>query len=232
MAGRSFFDNIPKWSSGQKLMALLAPPVLAGLLYYQFGYVAASEQQAALAAQKDDLLSQQTKLDKDLDDNKRLLQRMEELQQTIRDNQRALPTSAELPAFFDFLQRRAGEAGVSIRKWDQDSSEKVDIYVRVPVKIEVTGSFSSIVKFFYLLGPMNKSPGSGARDATGERIVSVEDLEIGEPKIEDGEVVLVAKFVAATFYLDPAAQAGAAGAQPGAPAAPRAPAAPAAPGAK
>jgi type IV pilus assembly protein PilO len=221
MAGKGFLDNIPKWSSGQKLMALLAPPVLVGLLYYQFGYVASSEQQAALESQQTDLLSQQSQLDRDLDIKAKLMQRMEELEQNIRANERALPTSAELPAFFDFLQRRAGEAGVSIRKWDQQSSEKVDIYVRVPVKIEVAGGFSSLVRFFYLLGPVGKDSGQGSREAVDERIVSVEDLALGEAKVEDGEVMLVAKLVAATFYLDPSAQ-------PGAPAAAATPA----PGAK
>jgi type IV pilus assembly protein PilO len=218
MAAKGLLENIPKWSSGQKLMALLAPPVLLGLLYYQFGYVAASEEQTALASQQADLLSQQTQLDADLETKKRLMQRMEELQQNIRANERALPTNAELPAFFDFLQRRAGEAGVSIRKWDQDPSEKVDIYVRVPVKIDVSGSYSSLVRFFYLLGPTSKASAQGGREAlaVGERIVSVEDLVIGEANIVDREVMLVAKFVAATFYLDPSAQAGAAAAKQGA----------------
>jgi type IV pilus assembly protein PilO len=218
MAAKGLLENIPKWSSGQKLLALFAPPLLLGLLYYQFGYVAASEEQAALESKQSDLLSQQSQLDADLETKKRLTQRRDELQQNIRANERALPTSAELPAFFDFLQRRAGEAGVSIRKWDQESSEKVDIYVRVPVKIDVSGSFASLVRFFYLLGPASKGAGQGGGDALamGERIVSVEDLVIGEAQIVDREVMLVAKFVAATFYLDPSAQAGAAAAQQGA----------------
>lgn len=218
MAAKGLLENIPKWSSGQKLMALLAPPVLLGLLYYQFGYVAASEEQASLESRQSDLLGQQSQLDADLEIKKRLTQRQEELQQNIRANERALPTSAELPAFFDFLQRRAGEAGVSIQRWVQEPSEKVDIYVRVPVKIDVSGSFSSLVKFFYLLGPASKGAGQGGREAlaVGERIVSVEDLVIGEAKIVEREVMLVAKFVAATFYLDPGVQAGAAAAQKGA----------------
>jgi type IV pilus assembly protein PilO len=225
MAGKNFLDNIPKWSSSQKLMALLGPPVLLGLLYYQFGYVAASEKQTALDSQQVDLLSQQSQLDKDLEIKKKLMQRMEELQQNIRANERALPTNAELPAFFDFLQRRAGEAGVSIRKWDQLASEKVEIYVRVPVKIEVSGGFSSLVKFFYLLGPVGKDSSQGGREtlAVGERIVSVEDLELGEATVEDTDVVLVAKFVAATFYLDPTAKPGDPTAKPGAKAAAPAP---------
>lgn len=204
MADKAFLDNVAKWSSSQKLMALFAPPLLVGLLYYQFGYVTASEQYTALEAQQSELLTRQAQLDKDLETKKKLTQRMEELQQDIRANERALPISAELPAFFDFLQRRAGEAGVTTRKWDQQASEKVDIYVRVPVKMEVAGSFSSLVKFFFLLGPLGKDASQGGSESFGERIVSVENLTLGGAKIEDGEVTLVAGFTAATFYLDTA----------------------------
>jgi type IV pilus assembly protein PilO len=218
MAGKPFLDEITKWSSGQRLMALLAPPVLLGLLYYQFGYVAASERQSYLESRQTELLNTQSQLDKDLEIKKKLLQRMEELEQDIRANQRALPTSAELPAFFDFLQRRAGEAGVSIRKWDQDESEKVDMYIRVPVKMEVSGTFSNLVKFFYLLGPMSKDSNQNGREAlaVGERIVSVEDLALEDAQVVEGEVMMVAKFIAATFYLDTTpAQAAAPAGQPG-----------------
>lgn len=213
----AFLDNVAKWTSSQKLMALFVPPLLIGALYYQFGYVAASERHAALESRQSELLTAQGQLDRDLEIKKQLTQRMEELQQNIRANERALPTNAELPAFFDFLQRRAGEAGVTTRKWDQQTSEKVDIYVRVPVKIEVAGSFSSLVKFFYLLGPQGKdaSQGGGESLAFGERIVSVENLTLGGAQIEDGEVTLVAGFTAATFYLDPSPPAGTpAGAKP------------------
>jgi Tfp pilus assembly protein PilO len=204
MAEKAFLDNVAKWTSSQKLMALFAPPLLIGLLYYQFGYVTASEQYTALEGQQSELLTRQGQLDKDLEIKKKLTQRMEELQQDIRANERALPISAELPAFFDFLQRRAGEAGVTTRKWDQQTSEKVDIYVRVPVKIEVAGSFSNLVKFFFLLGPLGKDASQGGSESLGfgERIVSVENLTLGGAEIEDGEVTLVAGFTAATFYLD------------------------------
>jgi Tfp pilus assembly protein PilO len=216
MADKAFLDNVAKWTSSQKLMALFLPPLLMGLLYYQFGYLSASERHTALEVQQSDLLTQQNQLDRDLEIKKQLTQRMEELQQNIRANERALPISAELPAFFDFLQRRAGEAGVTTRKWDQQSSEKVDIYVRVPVKIEVAGSFSNLVKFFYLLGPLGKDASqSGESLGFGERIVSVENLTLGSAQIEDGEVILSAGFTAATFYLDSAPPAGTpGGAQP------------------
>ena len=36
---------------------------------------------------------------------------------SIEKNQTALPTEAEVPAFFETLQRKVAESGVEIRKW-------------------------------------------------------------------------------------------------------------------
>lgn len=205
MANNDFLDNLARLSSGRKAMLLFVPMLLAGAAYWQACYVTEDDRRSSLESQRGSLLQEQSKLDQDLEQKKLLQQRKEELQQSIVANQRALPTAAELPAFFDFLQRRAGEAGVNIRKWEQQPSEKVDMYVRVPVKIDVAGSFLGLVKYFYLLGPVGTEPGrDSGREARGggERIVSVENLFLGEAKVEDGEVALVARFTAATFYLD------------------------------
>lgn len=209
MAANDFLDNLARLSSGRKAMLLFLPMLLAGALYWQGCYVSADERLSSFESQRGSLLDEQTRLDEDLAMKKLLQQRREELQQSILANQRALPTAAELPAFFDFLQRRAGEAGISIRKWEQMPSEKVDIYVRVPVKIEVTGSFLGLAKYFYLLGPVGTESGrerAGGTRGAGERIVSVENLYLGDAKVDDGEVKLMARFVAATFYLDDGSQ--------------------------
>ncbi|GAB4512106.1 MAG: hypothetical protein Tsb0020_30050 [Haliangiales bacterium] len=224
MAGGDFFDDLDKKSNVQKLGMLLLPILLGGLVYWQLVYVDMSDGTTTLESRQQTLISDRTSLDRDIEDQKRLLQRMEELEQSIRANQRALPTEPELSGFFDFLQRRAGEAGINIRKWEQKPPETVDIYVRVPVEIEIGGDFLSIVRYFYLLGPRTVSPSSDSEvTITGDRIVSIEDLFLGDAKQEDGTTRLVGRFVASTFHLDAAAAAartpgqpsGAAGAQPG-----------------
>ncbi len=101
-----------------------------------------------------------------------------------------------MPAFFDHLQRKAGEAGVNLRRWDRKAEEPVGEYVKVPVSIEMTGTFYQLLRYFSLLSP------SGASSAANERIVSVENIELRDPKIENDAVLLTARFTASTFRQD------------------------------
>jgi type IV pilus assembly protein PilO len=67
----------------------------------------------------------------------------------------------------------------------------MDLYIRIPVRIEVRGTYHSITKFFKNLSEL-------------PRIVNVENLSLSVEKAEVGvSPRLHAKFVAATFrYRD------------------------------
>lgn len=208
--GNDFVSQLAKKSPQYKLGVMAAILAVFGFLYYQFMYLDMEEQQSRLQRKKRNLATEQAKLNTDLADKKRLAEKNEELQRTIRDNQKALPTEAELPSFFDHLQRKAGDAGVNIRRWDRNPEEDVDIYIRVPVGMEITGTFYNIMRYFSLLGPdaaSNSAPANGdAGSRVDERIVSIENLSLGETTLKDGEVVLTAKFVASTFRQQESAQ--------------------------
>lgn len=204
------FDDLAK-KSLQYRLGVLAFVIGAILVVYYFALRGPdSEEQANLASQQNRLLADQRKLDKDLEEMRRLARVYVELEQSIRDNQRALPTEAELPAFFDHLQRKAVDAGVTIRRWSRLEEQPIDMYIRVPVQVEVGGNFFNIMKYFYLLGP--PQGGSVPSDAEtvriSERIVSVEDLSLGDSAVIDGELQLKAHFVASTFRQVALKQAG------------------------
>lgn len=192
-----FARKSPSYKAGVIFLAVLG----VGVVYYQLVYSGMVEERDALVSSKESLLREQSKLTKDLAENRRLAQQAEDLQRSVRDNQRALPTAAELPAFFDYLQRKAGDAGVNIRHWERIKEEQVDIYVKVPVKVEVNGTFNGIKKYFSLLGPRRGSgQGSSAeQDGPNERIVSIENLELKDARVQDGDIVLSASFLAVTF---------------------------------
>lgn len=174
---------------------------VGGLLYYQCTYSENYDQKKRLEQRRTNLLNKQRQLNEDLEEQKRLAEKNQELQRTIRDNQKALPTEAELPAFFDHLQRKAGDAGITIRNWKRLDEEAVDIYVRVPVEMEISGTFYDIMMYFALLGPQrsNAMPEEDEEERVDERIVSISDLSLGSPALEDGEIRIVAKFIASTF---------------------------------
>lgn len=205
-ASSGILQQLAKKSPQYKLALLVLMLLLAGGAYYQLRYSELRAKEDNAKQKKASLLAQQRKLDRDLIEQEKLLVKYEELQRSIRDNQKALPTEAELPAFFDHLQRKAGETGISITKWERMDEQPVDIYIRVPVGISISGSFHEMMHYFSLLGKQRKDELQAAgtdddpeKERVDERIVSIENLELGKAKVQDGEVSLEAKFVASTF---------------------------------
>jgi hypothetical protein len=151
---------------------------------------------------------------------------MTRLKELIENNQTALPSAPELPAFFETLQHKATESGVDIRKWSNRPEESVESFIKVPVEIEISGTFMQIKRFFASLIQRDARPGPGEDRASSEpeRIVSIENLALINPEVKNREIALTAKFIAVTFRQEdkpaPGQPAGgpAAGARPVAPA--------------
>jgi Tfp pilus assembly protein PilO len=205
MAIQDALNQLAKKPLKYKLGVMAGVLVGIGVIYYQLMWSSLSETKGQEERRKSSLIEKQRKLNKDLEEQKRLAQQNEELQRSIRDNQKALPTEAELPAFFDHLQRKAGDSGVNIRRWERREEKDVDIYIRVPVYMEISGTYYNIMRYFALLGPQTKDAlqlegeGEGAAERVDERIVSIENLSLGDIKLKDGEVELTAKLTASTF---------------------------------
>lgn len=170
-----------------QIAVLVAIMVVLGLLYYQSLYSTLDEdlQQATGAYAREETT------------NKELIKRKKEWQQMIDDkknldiklstNQISLPETADLASFLGHVQRQAAVAGVSFRNWSRQKEEVLPGYVKVPISVEVVGSFYQILKYFYLLGET-------------KRIITVEDFALNQVKGGDAdEVVLKATFRASTF---------------------------------
>jgi type IV pilus assembly protein PilO len=114
-----------------------------------------------------------------------------QLQQEQRELLKALPKRAEIPTFLSNLQEQAELAGLEIVSLTIEAENPMELYIRIPVRIEVRGSYHSITKFFKNLSEL-------------PRIVNVENLSLSVEKAELGTSPhMRAKFVAATFrYRD------------------------------
>jgi type IV pilus assembly protein PilO len=170
---------------------------LAGL-YYQFGYSSLAEKLEAADSDSSQMRSRSKKLDADLTSYKALRQEMDELLRDIQKNQKALPSEAELPAFFETLNRKVTESGVEVRKWENKTDIVSGEFIKVPVEIEMTGNYFQIKRFFASLVQSGVVPAQGVSDV-GERVVSIEDLQLTDPQVKNREIVMTAKFTASTF---------------------------------
>ena len=180
--------------------------LLVGLLYFQFGYRSLTESiDNAEAAHSAKVVQNKTLGDNipKYDDAKAQLA---ELTNVIAQNQTALPTEAELPAFFETLNRKVIEAGVQVINYKRAPEEKVESFIKAPVKFEITGTFMQIKRFFASLvqkdvGPAVQAPTTpgSAQTEDSERIVSIENLSLGTPVVRERQLYLTAKFTASTF---------------------------------
>jgi Tfp pilus assembly protein PilO len=213
-----------------KVLVFAGIGALLGLLYWQFVLSPLRKERDAAAADLDAQKSEASRLKEQRKQYDSLVDKEKQLKEDIEQNQKALPTEAEIPAFMDMLSRKISEAGVEMVKSDQRKDVLIEAvvaapagaaagaapaaagaaapasFVKVPVDVEVSGTFYQLKKFFSSLrtkqsdaNAPSPSPGGGSQSGEKQRIVSIESLTITDPKVKNNEIVLTARFVASTF---------------------------------
>ncbi|HET6150613.1 MAG TPA: type 4a pilus biogenesis protein PilO [Polyangia bacterium] len=191
-----------------KLLALKTPGKIAltvgvigalGLLFYQVLYSDLSEDIGRAEAQRADLQTERTQYDKRKREYLAYRSELRLLQEEQRELLRALPKKAEIPSFISNVQEQAELSGLEVLHIDIDPEAPQDLYVKIPVKMEIRGTYHQIAKFFKNTSELR-------------RIVNVENLTLTPERNAVAEQLnsptrLRAKFVAATFRFKEAAPA-------------------------
>ena len=220
MATSGVMADFARMSPAKKFLVFGGIAVFLGLLYLRFGLTSLRDDLDQAEGAYNAKAAEAAALEKNVPEFKKLKESMRDLNAKINENQKALPTEAEVPAFFETLERKVGEAGVEITRWTKKNEEPIENFVKVPVEIEIVGTFMEIKRFFASL--IQKPI---ARPEERERIVSIENLVLGNPQIKNKEIVLQAKFLAVTYRQEdhPVAPASAPGQPPGTTPAPTGP---------
>lgn len=103
-----------------------------------------------------------------------------------RANLRVLPEQAEMAAFLQDLNRLAETSGLRMRLVEPRPEEPQEQYVRLPVALEVSGRYHQLSRFFYNVSRL-------------ERAISMENIQLTEPTLQDEDVVLTVQVLATTF---------------------------------
>jgi Tfp pilus assembly protein PilO len=199
-------ERFAKAPTGTKVgVFVLIAAVLGGLYWYMF-YSDLSEQLESGREGARKLAAEEVKLKERQKQYRDLLTKKKAIEDGLAKNQIALPASSELPSFFVSLQSQAIAASVQLVNWSRESEIPIETYVKVPVKMEVRGDFYQIVQYFKLLFETR-------------RIITVENLFIGDAVRDGDQLLLTARFQASTFrQADAPPQSAAPGATPGKPA--------------
>jgi type IV pilus assembly protein PilO len=190
----------------QKLLRLKTPVKIAatvGVMAAIFGiygglfYLDVQDQIKAARAKQEQLKGEKDNYEKRKREYLAYRSELTQLQQEQRDLLKALPKRAEIPTFLSNIQEQAELAGLEIVALTIEAESPQELYVRIPVRIEVRGTYHTVTKFFKNISEL-------------PRIVNVENLSLTVEKNESvGSPRMRAKFVAATFrYRDQAGSEG------------------------
>lgn len=220
MAKSNALADFTRLPTQQKVLLFVVLGLLLGAIYYYVVFKSLDQRLADAQGEYDTKVALNKKLELDLPKFHDLQNKLPELDRLIKDNAKRLPTETELPAFFGTINRRLIESGVELVKTTNQKEQTLEGFVKVPIDIEVTGSYLQLKRFFASLaqndlGSHDDSNNINADDR--DRIISIENLELSQPTMRNGSMVLDAKFTAATFHLaEPVGSGSGSGAHPGA----------------
>jgi type IV pilus assembly protein PilO len=182
-----------------KLLKLKAPikaaitvgllAVIFGVYYLLFYTDLAAEITNAEGGQKQ-LLTEKESYEKRKREYVAYRDELRKLQEEQRELLKALPKKAEIPSFISSMQEQAELSGLEVLTMTIDAEAPEELYVRIPVRMEVRGSYHSLTKFFKNVSELR-------------RIVNIENFGLNMDGAANGDnsgpPKLRAKFVAATF---------------------------------
>lgn len=193
-------SKLLKLKTPQKIaLAAGACVVIAGM-YYQFFYADLSDNIISAEATYTRLREEKETYNKRKEEYLAFRNELKQLQEEQRDLLRVLPKRDEIASFLSSIQEQAELSGLEVPLFAVDAEQFEELYVKIPVRMELRGGFHAITKFFKNVSELR-------------RIVTVEDLVLlpeRDPVRGDavGGTRIKAKFVAATYrYQDPAEKA-------------------------
>ena len=199
MAASGAMADFARMPQQKKILLFVGIGALLALLYWKFAYKSLDEDLDAAQAQHDSNVATNKKLADDIPKYEELRAHKAKLDELNKKNQAALPQEADIPHFFETLQQKVTESGAAIRKWSNKPGEPVESFVRMPVEVEMQGTFMQIKRFFASLVQGDvQLPGTEHAEEP-ERIVSIENLQLSSPAVVNREIMMTAKFTAVTF---------------------------------
>jgi type IV pilus assembly protein PilO len=160
--------------------------LLVAVAYWVVFYGDISSQIAAAEKQEQQLRGDLAEAQKSQIKYQKDLAELADRKQRQRELNKILPKETEYPAFLSSIQTVANVTGVSLSAWTPQGEVQEKYYAKIPMRLEVTGRYHQIAKFFYAVGQL-------------DRIINMENIHITEP-VAQGEDITVKVQVLATAF--------------------------------
>jgi len=190
-------SKLLKLKTPQKVAVTLVAALVLGGVYYQFFYADLSDSITSEESLKARLTQELTTYEQRKIEYLAYRNELKQLQEEQRELLRVLPKKDEIASFMSSIQEQAELSGLELLTFAPDAESFEELYVKIPIRMEVRGGFHSITKFFKNVSELR-------------RIVTVENLNLlPEPgKDASAPTRLKAKFIAATYRYQNPTEAG------------------------
>lgn len=115
---------------------------------------------------------------------------VEVLKKQRAEMQDKLPADEEIASLLQKIHGQGKIVGLEINRFEREAPQIAELFVRIPVRMTLNGTFHQIATFFYYVGKLT-------------RIVNVENISLISAKRDLGESTLTATCTATTFMYRP-----------------------------
>lgn len=179
-------ESIKKLPTKQKAYVLIGMLAVIAGLYWYLVYNPKSVELAGLTADFEKLqaeLSESRAIAADLPKFKEEVARLnDELKKALLE----LPDKKEIPTLLTNISNLGSESGLEFMRFKPLNEVPSGFYAKVPVEINVKGTFFEVANFFDKVGKL-------------PRIVNITDVNIGNAKEEGGRLILTTSCLATTY---------------------------------
>ncbi|NLY94373.1 MAG: type 4a pilus biogenesis protein PilO [Myxococcales bacterium] len=119
-----------------------------------------------------------------------LQQELAEREVQDRELKKVLPQKAEMAVFLESLNQTAELSGLRIERVEPRPEEAGELYVRIPVALQLKGRYLQLAKFFYNVSQL-------------QRAINMENISLSEPRVNESDEVELKVSVRATTFRQP-----------------------------
>jgi type IV pilus assembly protein PilO len=166
------------------IMVALMAGIAAGFFYLL--YLPESEELDRLVAQKQTLETKLTEDRRIASNLPKFKEEYEKMKEQLDHALTELPNEKEIPGLLTSIASLAKDNGLDVLRFKPGQERPAGFYAEVPIELKLSGSFHQLATFSQAIGDL-------------PRIVNLNNLTLGSPKVVDGKVQLSVDCLAVTY---------------------------------